>query len=437
MTTQIVAIALGASSWPNLPAFESSSAFSDSADALRAYLRSKDGLHLADANILWLFGSDDSVLDQYQSIRRFIQVNLKSIPGASHRELLVIIYYIGHGGLFGTSNFEDYCLIIRSSIDGLEAESSFRPKTLASVVSNVLPTGPKLFILDCCFAGKALSQLQSSTQQQLNEVAQDIVSTSSSFQGVSLLCASGPRNVTKLLNDSSGTAFTSTLLRILRRGDSQTHGHLSARRICQLIREDPNSGLKPEVHSPVQSSTEVADLKIFPNRTQRPRLTGHVDPDRGAETVPLDRIANLFASVERSRVYVFPRIDQQKMNRVREMFGVDPDESIGCFVQYYTRIAFYGIGGILITTWGLRLRHDGKVTFLPYVELVQMKGKATQYSFWRPVSTGIIPIRHTWIRIEFFKGDDQILNVSYPNNMFGKRDDIRIARLIASLPDLL
>ncbi|WP_431975234.1 caspase family protein [Micromonospora haikouensis] len=434
---QTAAVILGASSWPGLSNFAGSNAFSRSANRLREYLTSKNGLHLDASQVLWLFDSDCTALEQYDAMRAFAQEQLETIGGASHSQLLMIAYYIGHGAVFGVGQFSQYCLLIRGTVRDLEPESSLRVKALAGVMQRVLPDSPRLFVLDCCYAARALPELQSSGQQQLNQAAAEVVDSPSASGGVSLVCASGTRSVTTLRESRAGTAFTDAALDVLARGDGQNPGKITPRRLYELTKAQLPPSLVPEIHSPKQTNSEVADLPVFPNRSRRSTET-QPDPGRMRD-LAADRLLRIFAPYERRKIFVHPRIPLSKVKQIRDQFDVEPGESIICIIQTYGSWSLGGVSGLTVTDWGVHFRNFDypyvKCAHFSHLEFSKLSGMAEQYSWWAPVSGGIVPLRHTAVRVRFSRNDEPVYEFDFAS--FGKREDLRVARFIAALPDYI
>src|SRR5690349_13679001 len=96
-----LAILIGASKWESFPSLAGSTdskttaAYQAAADAVRGYLRSERGLGLKfEENVLDLFDSDKSFVDQDKMIGKFLREHI-SDQTPSYQDLL--FYFIGHG----------------------------------------------------------------------------------------------------------------------------------------------------------------------------------------------------------------------------------------------------------------------------------------------------------------------------------------------------
>src|SRR5262249_8018355 len=151
----IVAILLGAKEFPNHQKLDNA-AFGRSAEAVLNYFQ--DSLKLRAEQILNLFNDPATMIDMDERIGSF----LKQRTGVKH----ILIFYVGHGGFLRD---REYYLAIHSTVKRREHTTGLRIKVLAETLSH--HTGDKnlLLILDCCFAGEAMKEFQSTEVTQLIE----------------------------------------------------------------------------------------------------------------------------------------------------------------------------------------------------------------------------------------------------------------------------
>ncbi|MCU1251120.1 MAG: hypothetical protein JWQ49_4149 [Edaphobacter sp.] len=260
------AIVLGASVFPYSQRITAQQAFAESAVAVRHYLQSEGGLHLADANILWLFDDRATVIGQDDQIATFLsQISYEGI----------IFYYVGHGGFLAD---REYFLAIQDTKINREHTTGYRIKALAETLSQFSSNKKLFLILDCCFAGEAVREFQS---VDLSEVVQRETFSALPSAGTSLLVAASKDEPAISPMGNRFTMFSESLIDVLTTGIQGKGERLSllevGSQVQALIRGRYGlEGVRPEVHSPQQGGIDVATLPIFPN----PRFADGIQPQQ-------------------------------------------------------------------------------------------------------------------------------------------------------------
>ncbi|MGN2637460.1 caspase family protein [Nocardia takedensis] len=295
------AIILGASSWPRMPGFNAATAFRNTANGLREYLTDSTGMRLPPENLLDLFDSTLSSVQQIDAVQTFLRGRMGRVHSKHGEKMLVLVAYIGHGAFFETERF--YCLLVRDTHEPSLVESSLRVSTLAGTLKKTAPRSARVVILDSCFAAEAVKGFQSDVEQVASAKVQKVAdqeieldrlhqpvgeaAENASAQerpdsgGVALLCASSSRDPAKLASKDSFTLFGRALLRALRHGDVHKDRPLSLRDIYDLVRthlKPIGDAPQPQIHTPEQNGDDLAHRRIFPNPG-----TGHLPPDNESE----------------------------------------------------------------------------------------------------------------------------------------------------------
>ena len=207
----MLAVVLGASTFPNAPKLADGRAFYISAADVIDYLRGESGLTLPRHNILSLFDDSRSPSDQLMEIAGFLtrhELELKS-EGARAEDLL--IYYVGHG-MF-TRGDQAYCLAIRSTNEINEGATSIRATDLASVIKENAAFLRRYLIFDCCFAASIYKEFQSGALS----AARVQIAAEFPERGTALLCSSNAREPSLAPHGLERTMFSNALLEALRR----------------------------------------------------------------------------------------------------------------------------------------------------------------------------------------------------------------------------
>ena len=228
---------------------------------------SNNGFRLPEANLLWLFDTDEEQSVVVRKIASFLAARQAALASEAGGLFDVIFYYVGHGG-FDTGSASTYFLALRqtNNIDALS--SSLAVSSLKRALRESTRDVRHYLILDCCFAAAALApylQLSAAAQGMVVQI-QDAFPPS----GTALLCASGAIVPAKAKRGATFTMFSEALLEVLRLGVPQGGDQLSLAEIGVAVRSLLTSrygdeAARPEVHSPEQSKGSVAEVPLFRN----------------------------------------------------------------------------------------------------------------------------------------------------------------------------
>jgi serine/threonine protein kinase len=259
-----LAVLFGASSYRRSPKLAQGRAFYNSAQDLLEYLIAPEGLGLSRENINWLFDDSRSPSDQLQDIRDFLENRCRYLKNEGTEPQDLLLYYVGHGLFWGSD--QTYSFAIRSTDEASEGLTGIRASDLASILKAHARFLRKFIILDCCFSAAAYKEFQSGPLlvgrvKLLEELPQ---------RGTTLLCSASAHDASLSPASLSRTMFSNALLKVLSRGHPSLGSRLS---LCELgdlikvqIREDhPDTGVRPEIHSPDQREGDIAYLPVFPN----------------------------------------------------------------------------------------------------------------------------------------------------------------------------
>jgi len=296
---RILAILLGARTFPNAPKLTGGRAFLNSALDIEEYFSDEHGLGIPPQNILSLFDDSRSPSEQLVEVARFLDTRSQALKQEGARAEDLLIYYVGHG-LF-TRGDAAYCLAVRCTNAIDEGATSIRAGQLAGIVMRNAPFMRRYLILDCCFAASIHKEFQSG---ELNAATRQIEGEFPARLGTSLLCSSSARDVSLAPQGVSHTMFSSALIHALRNGHEAYGPRFSFSQLGDLVneilRQDyPDRYVRPEVHSPDQREGDIAVNPIFPNPSYRRRSTlHHTQQDAFAPGKPPFQETQLRADVE-------------------------------------------------------------------------------------------------------------------------------------------
>src|ERR1700722_6846833 len=111
--SRILAVVLGASTFPNAPKLAEGRAFYISAADIKEYFCDSAGLALPRRNVLSLFDDSRSPSDQLVEVAGFLPRRALGLKTEGIRVGDLFIFYVGHG-LFPRGD-QTYCLAIRST----------------------------------------------------------------------------------------------------------------------------------------------------------------------------------------------------------------------------------------------------------------------------------------------------------------------------------
>lgn len=272
----MLAVILGASSFPKSPKLAESKAFYLSAVDVKDYFSHENGLAIPRSNILQLFDDSRAPSDQLIEIAEFLSRKLGKLRNEGSLAEALIFYYIGHG-LF-TRGDQKYCLAVRSTNELNESATSIRTSDLASVIKERAAFVRRYLILDCCFSASIYGEFQSSP---LN-AARIQIQHELPERGTSLLCSSNAREASLAPKGRDHTMFSGALIKAFRQGHSGYGPRLSFSEPKALVEENlrseyPDSWVRPEVLSPDQREGDIASqISLFPN-------PAYVEPGQAAD----------------------------------------------------------------------------------------------------------------------------------------------------------
>lgn len=263
-STRMLAVVIGASTFPNAPKLAQGRAFYISAADVVDYLRSEDGLGLPRRNLLSLFDDSRSPSDQLMDVASFLSRRDFEMKKEGARAEDLLIYYVGHG-LF-TRGDQAYCLAIRSTNEINEGATSIRAGDLAGVIKEHAAFLRRYLILDCCFSASIYREFQSGPLT----AARVQITAELPERGTALLCSSNARDPSLAPHGLDHTMFSNALLEALRNGHPAAGRSLCFSELGDIIKEKlriryPDSWVRPEVLSPDQREGDVASIPLFPN----------------------------------------------------------------------------------------------------------------------------------------------------------------------------
>lgn len=261
---QILAVLLGASTFPRSPKLAQGRSFYNSAKDFEEYLTDAGCLNLPFQNVCSLFDDSRSANDQLQEIGQFIETRSAELKKIGEPARDFIFYYVGHGCFSDPG--QSYSLAIRATSERNEGLTSIRASDLAVLITSQARFLRRFLILDCCFSASAYKEFQSGPLQAsrvrlLNERPQ---------RGTTLLCSASARTTSLAPKGLSHTMFSEALLRALRQGEASLGPKLSLSEVGDLVKSTlqqlyPDTWVRPEVHSPDQREGDVASVHLFPN----------------------------------------------------------------------------------------------------------------------------------------------------------------------------
>lgn len=133
-------------------------------------------------------------------------IGRKLRAAARQAEDLLLVYFSGHG-LIGGKRHDLYLALPDSEWEDPEFNSLEYDKLRNAVLDS--PAKTKVIVLDCCFAGRAVTETMSGSPELLGEIEVD---------GSYVLTAAARDQVALIIEGEEHTAFTGRLLRLLREG---------------------------------------------------------------------------------------------------------------------------------------------------------------------------------------------------------------------------
>jgi hypothetical protein len=142
-----------------------------SARGIRNYLQTVLQLE-EDYELLSLFGSEESPGAQLNAISDFLKQVSEEV--AEDENLVLLVYYVGHGYIAKTNNA--YCLAIKSTSPEFSLSDGIITKELLNRLKTGAPKKKRVMFIDACFAAKAagdaitLSDQESMALSEINEI---------------------------------------------------------------------------------------------------------------------------------------------------------------------------------------------------------------------------------------------------------------------------
>ncbi|MDB5561755.1 MAG: uncharacterized protein JWN11_1173 [Hyphomicrobiales bacterium] len=254
-------IILGASSFPQFPAARKldNPSFGRSAAAFRQ-LFSIPGISLSGTpQVLDLFDSDEDPPHIIRRIRDF----LKAAPSLSD----VLIYYCGHGDFLRDTQ-KTYYLALRATEPDNEAFTALPLRQTRLSLDMQLARKRVFLVLDCCFAGQAVTEWQS---DGVGHVIEEQVFQVFPRRGTALIAASAKGLPALAPGAEPLTMFTGALLQTISEGLSGLGPQLSFRDVftatrTRIIDTYGASAAIPAIHAPHQPDGDISFDPFFANR---------------------------------------------------------------------------------------------------------------------------------------------------------------------------
>jgi hypothetical protein len=239
MSREVGLVILGASKFAHFPRLDNP-AFARSADAIREAFATAL-LASTPPTVLDLFDSSEAPRDIVSHIRKFL---------AAHKHFTdVVIFYCGHGCFLSDKIFY---LAINQSTE-TDPYSGLIVSFIRTALENDLAGKNVFLILDCCFAGQAVSEWGKGIGKG------NALALASSADGRALAPRTEPL-----------TRFSSGFVQAILDGIPNGSRTLSFRDVVKEIAETMVSkygaqAARAEIHTPRQTSEDIADIPFFSN----------------------------------------------------------------------------------------------------------------------------------------------------------------------------
>lgn len=252
-------IILGASTFPQFPKGRrlDNQSFARSAAAFRDLI-SSPGISLAGTPLLLdLFDSAEPPLDIIRRIRDF----LSSTPLTD-----VLIYYCGHGDFLPDAH-KTYYLVLKATEPDNEAFTAL-PLRQARLSLDLQLVGKRVFlVLDCCFAGQALTEWQS---DGIGSVVEEQLFQVFPRRGTALIAASAKGLPALAPGSEPLTMFTGALVQTISEGLAGHGPQLSFRDVftatrTRIINRYGQRAAIPAIHAPQQQDGDISFDPFFVN----------------------------------------------------------------------------------------------------------------------------------------------------------------------------
>jgi len=268
-----IAIVLGASDWTRAGLGRAKS-FHKSAAYFHRYLYGQRpyGLALHPDLVLSLFDDGAPAASQLEHIKDFVRDIVLDRKASQYPIADILIYYIGHGTCDDGGTLH---LMVRHTVNGIEAQSSISTPDLARVLKVSAPQQRRVCIFDCCFSEAALDAFgaMGPLDETVTKIgALNLVADSPNPQrGTMLFCSSSRSSSSIGLPDAERTLFTGALLQVLQQGKDFNNPMLSFFDLKDevyevMLRQHTGSAVpRPALHQPNQQDGDLTRLPAFPN----------------------------------------------------------------------------------------------------------------------------------------------------------------------------
>jgi hypothetical protein len=256
-------VLLGASQFPNFPRERhlDNPSFGNSARAFQSVISDGDVSLSGKPSVLDLFDSDLAPQEIIRRIRDFLKAEANITD--------VVLYYCGHGSFLSDRT---YFLMIRATEPDSEAFTGLPWRQMRHTLEPHLANKRVYIVLDCCFAGRAITEFQSVA---LGPLIEEQTFHALPRRGTALVAASAHGDVAIAPGERSLTMFTGALVEAIENGLEARTRTLSFRDLVAGIRRRlpelyPGRAVLPQIHDPVQPEGDVSATPLFINRAFQP-----------------------------------------------------------------------------------------------------------------------------------------------------------------------
>src|SRR6202022_2833348 len=215
---------LGFSQFPNFPRERhlDNPSFGNSARAFQSVISDGDVSLSGKPSVLDLFDSDLSPQKIIRRIRDFLKAEANITD--------VVLYYCGHGSFLSDRT---YFLMIRATEPDSEAFTGLPWRQMRHTLEPHLANKRVYIVLDCCFAGRAITEFQSVA---LGPLIEEQTFHALPRRGTALVAASAHGDVAIAPGERSLTMFTGALVEAIENGLEARTRTLSFRDLVAGIR---------------------------------------------------------------------------------------------------------------------------------------------------------------------------------------------------------
>lgn len=261
------------------------------------------------------------------------------LPGDAYSELLrcarraedtLIVYFAGHG-LIGPRN-ELYLALGESNPDELWFTSL--PYEQVRAVMSASPAQNRIIILDCCFSGRAITDMGS---------ASDALAAQAAIEGTYTLTATGPNRAALAPRGERHTTFTGALLKVMQGGLDPHLQLLPLQRLFPMLSVHLTSRSLPQPRQ--QGSDTVTELALVRNAAYRssPRLVAPLPP---AIRLAFQKLyPKIRVQAERAMAYL---VNAQSIRSIRDALQHVAENGVSLVSAATARVLNGSLGGLLV-----------------------------------------------------------------------------------------